>query len=165
MQWLRENTPKDAVIASWWDYGYWIGTLGERKTLADNATVLDWQIRKIAATYMSTPEDAWQILMSGANTDVGSYFVTLPAEIMDQSQDPDVEGSHVPQALAPLALKVKKLDVFEEWKMEDANRNGIVNKDEGNDWMVGELAYNKWKAGCNEAVSYTHLTLPTILLV
>ena len=56
MQWLRENTPEDAVIASWWDYGYWISTLGERKTLADNATLLDWQIRKIAAMYMSTPD-------------------------------------------------------------------------------------------------------------
>ena len=46
MQWLRENTPEDAVIASWWDYGYWISTLGERTTLADNATLIDWQIRK-----------------------------------------------------------------------------------------------------------------------
>ena len=64
MQWLRENTPEDAVIASWWDYGYWISTLAERKTLADNSTLLDWQIRKIAATYMSTPEDAWRILTS-----------------------------------------------------------------------------------------------------
>ena len=24
MQWLKENTPKDAVVASWWDYGYYI---------------------------------------------------------------------------------------------------------------------------------------------
>ena len=46
MQWVNENTPKDAVIAAWWDYGYWISTLGERKTLADNATLIDWQIRK-----------------------------------------------------------------------------------------------------------------------
>ncbi|RUA14311.1 MAG: hypothetical protein DSY28_01090, partial [Alphaproteobacteria bacterium] len=29
MQWLKENTPEDAVIASWWDYGYWISTLAE----------------------------------------------------------------------------------------------------------------------------------------
>jgi len=42
MQWLKENTPEDAVIASWWDYGYWISTLAERKTLADNATLIDW---------------------------------------------------------------------------------------------------------------------------
>ena len=84
MQWLKENTSEDAVIAAWWDYGYWISTLGERKTLADNATVLDWQIRKIAATYMSTPEDAWQILTSDTETDVSSYYVTLPTDVTIQ---------------------------------------------------------------------------------
>ena len=82
MQWLRENTPEDAVIASWWDYGYWISTLAERKTLADNSTLLDWQIRKIAATYMSTPEDAWRILTSDVETNVSSHYVTLPTDIM-----------------------------------------------------------------------------------
>ena len=34
MQWVKENTPKDAVIAAWWDYGYWISTLSERKNLS-----------------------------------------------------------------------------------------------------------------------------------
>jgi dolichyl-diphosphooligosaccharide--protein glycosyltransferase len=81
MQWLKENTPEDAVIASWWDYGYWISTLGERKTLADNSTLLDWQIRKIAAMYLSTPENAWQILMSDTETNVSSSYVTLPNDI------------------------------------------------------------------------------------
>ena len=28
--WIKENTPPDSVIFSWWDYGYWIQTLGER---------------------------------------------------------------------------------------------------------------------------------------
>ena len=81
MQWLKENTPEDAVIASWWDYGYWISTLAERKTLADNATLLDWQIRKLATTFMSTPEDAWHILISDTKTDVASHYVTLPADL------------------------------------------------------------------------------------
>ena len=78
MQWVKENTPKDAVIAAWWDYGYWISTLGERKTLADNATLIDWQIRKIASTLFSTPDNAWQILTSDIETDASSYYVTLP---------------------------------------------------------------------------------------
>jgi dolichyl-diphosphooligosaccharide--protein glycosyltransferase len=78
MQWVRENTPKDAVIAAWWDYGYWISTLGERKTLADNATLIDWQIKKIASTLFSTPDNAWRILASDTETDVSSYYVTLP---------------------------------------------------------------------------------------
>jgi dolichyl-diphosphooligosaccharide--protein glycosyltransferase len=78
MQWVKGNTPQGAVVAAWWDYGYWINTLSERKTLADNATILDWQIRKIAATYMSTPDDAWRILTSDTGTDVRTHYVTLP---------------------------------------------------------------------------------------
>jgi dolichyl-diphosphooligosaccharide--protein glycosyltransferase len=64
MDWIKNNTPKDAVIASWWDYGYWITTLGERKTLADNATLIDWQIKLIAKMLLSTPDEAWKILTS-----------------------------------------------------------------------------------------------------
>ena len=37
LNWISNNTPKNSVIASWWDYGYWIETLGNRTTLADNA--------------------------------------------------------------------------------------------------------------------------------
>jgi len=75
MKWLKENTAEDAVIASWWDYGYWISTLAERKTLADNATLIDWQIRKLASMFMSTPYNAWQILTSDTETDVDVYSV------------------------------------------------------------------------------------------
>lgn len=64
MEWLKNNTPKDAVVASWWDYGYWITTLGERKSSADNATLIDWQIKLIAKMLLSSPEEAWKILTS-----------------------------------------------------------------------------------------------------
>ena len=105
MQWLRENTPEDVVIASWWDYGYWISTLAERKTLADNSTLLDWQIRKIAATYMSTPEDAWQILTSDVDTDVSPYYVTLPANVANPTKPIDDIYDE----------KQHKLDQFKIW--------------------------------------------------
>jgi asparagine N-glycosylation enzyme membrane subunit Stt3 len=35
MAWVRDNTPKDAIFAHWWDYGYWIQTIGERPTVTD----------------------------------------------------------------------------------------------------------------------------------
>ena len=35
MDWVRENTPKDAIFAHWWDYGYWVQTGGERSTVTD----------------------------------------------------------------------------------------------------------------------------------
>jgi dolichyl-diphosphooligosaccharide--protein glycosyltransferase len=62
MDWLKKNTPEDAVVASWWDYGYWITTLGERKSVADNATLIDWRIKQIAKMFFSTPDEAWKIL-------------------------------------------------------------------------------------------------------
>jgi len=62
MEWLNKNTPEDAVIASWWDYGYWITTLGERTTLADNATVSTSIIQQIAKTLLSPPDEAWEML-------------------------------------------------------------------------------------------------------
>ena len=106
MQWLKENTHEDAVIAAWWDYGYWISTLSERKTLADNATILDWQIRKIGAMYMSTPDNAWKILTSDAETDVNSYYVTIPADINQPTKQTD----------SIYDAKQKKFDQYESWK-------------------------------------------------
>jgi dolichyl-diphosphooligosaccharide--protein glycosyltransferase len=62
MAWLKENTPNDAVVASWWDYGYWITTLGERRSIADNATLIDWRIEQMAQAFLSTPDQGWKIL-------------------------------------------------------------------------------------------------------
>jgi dolichyl-diphosphooligosaccharide--protein glycosyltransferase len=36
--WLRQNTPQDAVVMSWWDYGYQIAGFADRATLVDNNT-------------------------------------------------------------------------------------------------------------------------------
>jgi len=119
MQWVRENTPKDAVIASWWDYGYWISTLGERKTLADNATLLDWQIRKIASTLLSTPDNAWQILVSDTETDASSYYVTLPSDI----NKPTRHGDDV-----VYDKNQEKLEAFKNWK-DDSSSGKIYDPD------------------------------------
>ncbi|MCE9653462.1 MAG: hypothetical protein K8Q89_10505 [Nitrosarchaeum sp.] len=62
MEWIKNNTPKDAVIASWWDYGYWISTLAERATIADNSTLNDSIIESLAKMFTSSPKEGWQIL-------------------------------------------------------------------------------------------------------
>ncbi|MDC0169111.1 hypothetical protein OAI77_05700 [Candidatus Nitrosopelagicus sp.] len=72
--WIKQNTPEDTVIASWWDYGYWITTLSERTTLVDNATLIDWQIKKMAFTLITTPDNSWQILSSNYTEDISSYL-------------------------------------------------------------------------------------------
>ena len=35
MQWVRENTSPRDIFIHWWDYGYWVQTLGERPTVTD----------------------------------------------------------------------------------------------------------------------------------
>ena len=72
--WLKENTPQDSIIASWWDYGYWITTLSERTTLADNATLIDWQIQKMAYALITTPDNSWNILNSHYTKDISAYL-------------------------------------------------------------------------------------------
>jgi dolichyl-diphosphooligosaccharide--protein glycosyltransferase len=37
---LRDTTPPDTVISTWWDYGYWTKYLAERRVNADGGTLL-----------------------------------------------------------------------------------------------------------------------------
>ena len=61
MDWISKNTEPGAVIASWWDYGYWITTLGNRSTLADNATLNHTRIQSIAKMFMSDEQTGMSI--------------------------------------------------------------------------------------------------------
>jgi asparagine N-glycosylation enzyme membrane subunit Stt3 len=40
MQWVRDETPKNAVFAHWWDYGYWVQSIGERATVLDGGNAI-----------------------------------------------------------------------------------------------------------------------------
>ena len=62
LEWIKLNTPENSVIASWWDYGYWIQTLAERASLADNSTTNSHIIQNIANMLLSTPDDSWNML-------------------------------------------------------------------------------------------------------
>lgn len=53
LMWVRDNTPKDAVVMAWWDYGYWITALADRRTLADNGTQNTTQIGVIATAFLA----------------------------------------------------------------------------------------------------------------
>jgi dolichyl-diphosphooligosaccharide---protein glycosyltransferase len=62
LEWIKTNTPEDSVIASWWDYGYWIQTMGDRASLADNSTTNAQIIKNIAKMLISSPDDGWNML-------------------------------------------------------------------------------------------------------
>ena len=43
MSWVRDNTPTNSVFESWWDYGYWIQSIGNRATVTDGGnSIVYW---------------------------------------------------------------------------------------------------------------------------
>ncbi|MCA2003475.1 MAG: peptidylprolyl isomerase [Candidatus Nitrosotenuis sp.] len=84
MAWLKNNTPQDAVVASWWDYGYWITTLGERRSIADNATLIDWRIKQMAQILLGSPDESWRMLQE-MNAD---YILVYVAAQRINNEDP-----------------------------------------------------------------------------
>jgi dolichyl-diphosphooligosaccharide--protein glycosyltransferase len=61
LNWISSNTTDDSVVAAWWDYGYWITTLGNRTTLADNATINQTRIATIAKMFMDQTENGLKV--------------------------------------------------------------------------------------------------------
>lgn len=63
LEWIRTNTPEDEVICNWWDYGYWMQTLGERRTISDGMQrdQQNW-IGGFARFLASTEEESLKVL-------------------------------------------------------------------------------------------------------
>lgn len=51
--WLRHNTPADAKIMSWWDYGYQITAMANRTILVDNNTWNNTHISRVGQVAIS----------------------------------------------------------------------------------------------------------------
>ncbi|MBT4376327.1 hypothetical protein HOD29_03050 [archaeon] len=81
MNWVRTNTNPGEVFVHWWDYGYWIETLGERPVMADGGQM---QSRyngnhKIGRYILTTPFP--ETAMSFFKTMDVSYLLIDPTDI------------------------------------------------------------------------------------
>ncbi|HLD15045.1 MAG TPA: STT3 domain-containing protein [Candidatus Nanoarchaeia archaeon] len=60
-KWARENTPKDAVFAHWWDYGYWVQSGFERATVTDGGNFfIYWNY--LSGRHLLTAQDSNEAL-------------------------------------------------------------------------------------------------------
>ncbi|XP_032664335.1 dolichyl-diphosphooligosaccharide--protein glycosyltransferase subunit STT3B isoform X1 [Odontomachus brunneus] len=62
--WLAQNTPNDARIMSWWDYGYQIAGMANRTTLVDNNTWNNSHIALVGKAMSSNESAAYEIMTS-----------------------------------------------------------------------------------------------------
>lgn len=59
--WLRDNTPADARIMAWWDYGYQITGIANRTTIADGNTWNHEHIALLGRTLTSSEKDGHRV--------------------------------------------------------------------------------------------------------
>jgi dolichyl-diphosphooligosaccharide--protein glycosyltransferase len=62
LNWMRDNLADDAIVVSWWDYGYWIEAIGGQTTLADGATTNRSQIGYIGRIMMLNQSESLPML-------------------------------------------------------------------------------------------------------
>ncbi|KAL1449531.1 hypothetical protein WDU94_002028 [Cyamophila willieti] len=60
--WLRMNTPEDARVMSWWDYGYQITAMANRTILVDNNTWNNTHISRVGQAMASSEDAAYEIM-------------------------------------------------------------------------------------------------------
>gem|GEM_PF-521422 len=62
MEWLKEKTPKEAIIWTWWDYGYAFHLYARRATIHDGGTQASPKTYLVARSFAtSDPKEAWLI--------------------------------------------------------------------------------------------------------
>ena len=59
--WLRDNTPEDARIMAWWDYGYQITAIANRTTIADGNTCNHEHIALLGRAFTAPEKEGHRI--------------------------------------------------------------------------------------------------------
>jgi len=82
MNWVNEETPENAVFGHWWDYGYWLQSIGNRATVLDGGNAMGlwnyWMGRLVLTG--DNQDDALEFLYNHDTThllidssDIGKY--------------------------------------------------------------------------------------------
>ncbi len=83
LEWINQNIPEDAVVGAWWDYGYWISVIGERRTVADNATWNSTRIAVLATMFLSEEDKAVEIAEDLDIDYIVVFVTTRPVMLSD----------------------------------------------------------------------------------
>lgn len=82
MDWVRDNTPENAIFVHWWDYGYWVQSIGQRPTVTDGGHLIGYWDHLTGRYLLTTPNPASALsIMKSYNvsyllidsTDLGKY--------------------------------------------------------------------------------------------
>lgn len=131
--WLRDNTPADSRVLSWWDYGYQINGIAKRTSIADGNT---WNLEHIAmlGRMLTAPEkkahslvrliaDYVLIWSGGGGDDLAKspHMARISSSVFDDVCGPDdplcrnfgfwAEGKPTPSMEASMLYKMHSADL------------------------------------------------------
>jgi dolichyl-diphosphooligosaccharide--protein glycosyltransferase len=136
LDWIKNNTDKDAVIASWWDYGYWITTMSDRTTFIDNSTLIDSRIQHMAKIFLSSPDEGWNMLNEwGANYVVVFVAAERLENYSNSGQRLYVLGTGGDETKAPWFIRIAGLPI-QEYLYSDLY---TVNNNFFNNTLLGKM--------------------------
>lgn len=82
MAWVRNEVPQNAVFGHWWDYGYWVQSIGERATVLDGGNAIGYWNHMMGRYALTGPDqtEALEFLYAHDtthflidSTDIGKY--------------------------------------------------------------------------------------------
>ncbi len=82
MSWVRDNTPSNAAFSHWWDYGYWVQSMGKRATMVDGGNAVTYWNYLVGRHVLTgdNQDDALELLYNHNisyflidSTDIGKY--------------------------------------------------------------------------------------------
>ena len=126
LNWMKDNVPEDALVVSWWDYGYWIEALAERTTMADGYTINGTHMGEIAKMFLFNETES----ISKFQYYNASYVVVHPTYYQDTELGQGDQGKWSAMA------RIARLDETEyyyydeqgQFQYTDLYLNSVLNK-------------------------------------
>jgi len=134
MGWIRDNTPEESVFIHWWDYGYWVQTLGERTTIVDGGHPNGYWDHLIGRYLLTTPypETAKSLMKTQEvnyllidQTDIGKY--SAYSSIGDDKEISD-RASYIPAIVSDPSQNVE-------------TRTGVIRFYNGGFYLDSDIIY------------------------
>ena len=79
MSWVREDSLAGGIFVHWWDYGYWVQSLGERPSVTDGGHAIGYWDHLIGRYLLTTPYP--ETALSFMKSHNVSYLLIDPTEI------------------------------------------------------------------------------------
>jgi dolichyl-diphosphooligosaccharide--protein glycosyltransferase len=147
--WIKKNTPKDALIASWWDYGYFYQCYGERATIGHGG-VFDGQYFYWLGRGLLTSDYK---LSAGIFRMLGNGGLTAQSILTEVINNPEKECEALGKIL-PVSKEEAKRILIDQYNIPKERAEEVVSKTHPSDGKPIYLAITQDMFAKMQVIAY-----------